>query len=914
MSHLTLVIRSGDAQAKRLTMDGELLLGRDGDGDGRLSGDPKISRRHARVKRRPEGGLSIEDLNSANGTLVNGRALRALTPRLLEAGDRIEIGDAVLEVAAGDPARAEQPRHRAGDADRGPRRTPRQAAGPEMLAARREPARPIEQAGSPSSLRPASSIEEAAGAAPPPAELLRAGRRVPIPPQGLAIGRGDENDVAMGSTTVSRRHARILSSEGRYFVADLGTRNGTLLNGERLRGESRWLNSGDVIEVGDEVLRFLTGAGTRIGGPSVVPARDARVVHLAGDRLTLGRDASNDVPLDDPNVSRFHAEIRRSADTVELRDLGSRNGTRLDHEFIRQPTPVGLGSEIGIGPFRLVFDGTRFIHRDDRGALRMSADEITTAIKGKVILNAASIDIEPGELVVIIGESGSGKTTMIKALAGVTRPTRGTVLVSGEPVLTRLTDIGYVPQDEIVHRGLTVLEALRYAAALRLPKDSSKDDIDAAVQRVLEELSLGEHAGTRIGSLSGGQRKRVGVGTELLNRPSLLFLDEPTTGLDPGLETRLMELFNDLAEPGKRAVTVVTHATKNLGLADKVCVMGQGGELSFLGPPGDAKEFFGVKTFDGIYTALEERPPAEWRREFEAEQARGDATAESSVEAPSRPPPSAGSRPRPAVGLQTSLLARRYAKLLVRDRRNLALLVGQVPLIALGIALLFHSNVFVTGRAGSPASATYLLFLVVTTAIWLGSIDGSREIIKERALMERERAVGVKISAYLSSKALVLFGLVAVQCVLLVAIVFGLRSLHEPAHTYALLLGILMLTGFVAVGMGLLISSIVSSEDQAASFIPLVLIPQLLFAGAIVSVSAMSTPISAVSNLVFARWSFDATGAAVDMTTRLGAVPDQNTWGDFFSRSVASSVLILVGFLVVFFGATYANLRAHKSG
>ncbi len=538
----------------------------------------------------------------------------------------------------------------------------------------------------------------------------------------MAIGREPANDLVIENPSASRRHARDRRRR-RPSYSDLGGGNGTLLNGEVLRNASRWLNSGDSIEIGHENLRYITGEQTMFGAAPRREKRSPRSSTLEGSTLTMGRDPSNDLVLDDPNVSRFHAEVRRTPDGgAELRDLGSRNGTRLDREFIRQRAPIRAGSEIGIGPFRLVYDGTNFVRRDDRGALRLRGEGITIAVKDKVILNGATIAVEPGEFVVIIGESGSGKTTMLKALAGVTTPTSGRVLVSGEPVLTRLTDIGYVPQDEIVHRGLTVTEGLRYSAALRLPRDSSEADIDGAVERVLSELGLERHADTLVGSLSGGQRKRVGVGTELLNRPSLLFLDEPTTGLDPGLETQLMELFRDLAEEGTRAVIAVTHATKNLHLADKVCVMGVGGELSFFGPPEEAKAFFGVDDFDGIYTALETRPATEWRARFEATEPEFLATVEQQGPAAAKPAP----RPQPNVGRQTWLLAQRYAKLLLRDRRNLMILLGQAPLIALGIALLFQKGVLDVGA--DPTNAALMLFLVVTTMIWLGSIDGSREV------------------------------------------------------------------------------------------------------------------------------------------------------------------------------------------
>lgn len=888
----TILVTTGGAADREVDAIDGLVVGRASDGPGQIATDRKLSREHVRFSVGAAGDLEIVDLDSANGTLVNGEILPPRIPRSLVAGDRIEAGESTLTVG-GSPAGG------------GGSSAATAAISPADAAA--AAAGPVEQAGAPSSIRPAPAARGGATA-----DLIRDGRRVPIPAAGMTIGRDPDNDLVIEGASASRRHAVIVADGGRHYVSDLGSGNGTLLNGEVLRNASRWLNSGDSIEIGHEQLRYISGEQTMFGTAPEREPRAAQMVNLAGATLTMGRDPGNDLVLDDPNVSRFHAEVRRTADGgAELRDLGSRNGTRLDREFIRQRAPIRAGSEIGIGPFRLVYDGTNFVRRDDRGALRLRGEGITMAVKDKVILNGATIAVEPGEFVVIIGESGSGKTTMLKALAGVTTPSAGRVLVSGEPVLTRLTDIGYVPQDEIVHRGLTVTEGLRYSAALRLPRDSSQADIDGAVDRVLSELGLEEHANTLVGSLSGGQRKRVGVGTELLNRPSLLFLDEPTTGLDPGLETQLMELFRELAEEGRRAVIAVTHATKNLHLADKVCVMGVGGELSFFGPPEEAKAFFGVDTFDGIYTALETRPAAEWRARFEATQPEFLATVEEPDRAPKKPPP----RPQPNVGRQTWLLAQRYTKLLIRDRRNLMILLGQAPLIALGIALLFQKGVLDVGS--DPTNAALMLFLVVTTMIWLGSIDGSREVIKERPLMERERSVGVKVSAYLSSKAIVLFGLVALQALLLVGVTFGIRPLPEFPQEYVKVFAICCMTGFISVGMGLLISSLVSSEDQAASFIPLALIPQLLFGGAIVAVADMGRLIEAFSNIIYSRWAFAAIGSAVDMRERIEGLPPDLAGSvrydpDFFNLTIVSGVAILGAFTVVMLAITYAVLRAYR--
>ena len=445
----------------------------------------------------------------------------------------------------------------------------------------------------------------------PSASLLYGGRRIPLRPEGLSIGRAEDNDVVLSTERASRNHARIYrNAKGEFMLADLGSRHGTKLNEATLREQERVLRSGDRISIAGELLRFLAGPETQITAGDL-PVLRPQVVQLEGERLTIGRDPANDVVLPDPNVSRFHAEVVARDGRLRLVDLDSRNGTRFDGELVEE-TPLEPGSEVGIGPYRLTFDGTAVATRDEHGAMRLDARGLVVEVRDKRILDQVSITVEPGEFVAVIGESGSGKSTLIKALAGVSSPTDGEVRVNDDAITTRLTDLGYVPQDDIVHHGLSVREALEYAARLRLPADTNDAEIAQTVERVLEEVALAEHADTRIGSLSGGQRKRTGVASELLGRPSLLFLDEPTTGLDPGLESKMMELLRELANQS-RAVVVVTHATKNLGLCDKVAVMGKGGNLTYYGSPAGAVEFFGVDNYDGVYEALERRPAPEWR-------------------------------------------------------------------------------------------------------------------------------------------------------------------------------------------------------------------------------------------------------------------------------------------------------------
>jgi ABC-type multidrug transport system ATPase subunit/ABC-type multidrug transport system permease subunit len=740
-----------------------------------------------------------------------------------------------------------------------------------------------------------------------PATVLHSGRRIVLPGGELSIGRLPDNDVVIDKEAVSRHHAQILAAEGGYQIVDLGSKNGTQLNGERFRGDSRWLSNGDTIVIGGEPLRFLTGQETRLLSGRQ-PLIGTQLVRFEGDRLAIGRDRSNDVVLEHPAVSRLHAEVVRADGRIRLRDLGSRNGTRVDGALIARTVDLDAGSEIGIGPYRLLFDGDAFVARDEQGALRLDAEAVGMEVKGKEILAPTSLGIAPGEFVAIIGESGAGKTTLLKALAGVTVPTRGAVLVNGEAVRGRLSDLGYLPQDEIVHPNLTVRESLRYSARLRLPSDAPADETDATVQRVASELQLDAHLDTRIASLSGGQRKRVGVATELLSRPSLVFLDEPTTGLDPGLESKMMSLLRDLAAPGTRAVVLVTHATKNLGLCDRLVVMGRGGILCFEGTPDAALRFFDVETYDGIYEALADGRPEDWQRKLLAQAA-------TPAHAPEpRTTPAAGpraSKRRARITPQAAVLTARYALLMARDRRNLLILLGQVPVLALVIVGLFGGGLFDRAH-GSARDATTVLFLIVTTALWLGSIAAAREIVKEKSVFVRERAVGVRIGAYVLSKAVVLFAIAALQTVALTAIIVAFRPLDEPARVYGAVFAILIVTSFAAVGIGLLVSSLVRTQDQATSFIPLVLIPQLFLGGTLVTVAKMSPVMAAVSKVVVAQWAFAGLGSAVHANARIAAdrqfarVSQFGT--SFFDLSQTTTFLVLGGFVVAAFAAVGALL------
>jgi ABC transport system ATP-binding/permease protein len=472
----------------------------------------------------------------------------------------------------------------------------------------------------------------------------------------------------------------------------------------------------------------------------------------------------------------------------------------------------------------------------------------------------------------------------------------------GDDIGLRQADVGYVPQDDTLHHRLSIHEALSFAARLRLPEGHTREEREAAIASVLEQVELDDIPERRIGDLSGGQRKRAAVALELIAEPELLLLDEPTTGLDPGLERRLMQLSRELADKGQ-SVLLVTHATQSLDLCDRVAIMAPGGRLAYLGPPAGAPKAFEVEQIDEVYAKLSEE---------------ADVGSYDRVEGPLSYPRPAASRqvPRRRIWPQVKVLCRRYALLFARDRRNAKILAAQVVVLALFAAFLFKADVFayVGGEAVGSAQSAQLLFLMITVSMWFGAISSVRQIVSERSVLARELAAGVRTEAYLLAKGLVIGAVAAIQTALFVWIVFGLRPLGEaPANAELQVLTICILTAWVGMGFGLTLSAFARSEDQAASFLPLILLPQILFAGAVVTTKDMGGPIQLFSHLFASQWAFAGVGEAIDMNARIASDTDfahANHYSSaFFTHGGAEVVIVLLVMILVCAAILQARLR-----
>ena len=345
---------------------------------------------------------------------------------------------------------------------------------------------------------------------------------------------------------------------------------------------------------------------------------------------------------------------------------------------------------------------------------------------GHTVLRDVSFTIEPGEMVAIVGASGAGKSTLLDVLAGVRQPTQGSVRHDGGGVVRHV--VGYVPQEDVVHRELPLAATLRYAARLRLPRGTTSAEVDFAVSDALHSLELDHRADVKVGALSGGQRKRASIAAELLTRPRVLFLDEPTSGLDPATAAGLMRTLRALANGGT-ACGFTTHNTDELNVTDRVAFLAPGGCMSYVGKLEDALVRFGARQNADIYERLSVDTCTPWVDETSPGIDTIDAV------------------PRPRIGAmqEWAVLSRRNLDVLARNPLTLAILAGSPALVIAMFTVLFKPNSF---DANGSATAYWMAF----AAFFFGLTYGLLQIVTEMAIVRRERLVGLRVGPYLMAK------------------------------------------------------------------------------------------------------------------------------------------------------------------
>jgi ABC-type multidrug transport system ATPase subunit len=671
------------------------------------------------------------------------------------------------------------------------------------------------------------------------------------------------------------------------------------------------LNFGTIVAKGGTGAIPLPGGKAQPGQPAT--SHLLMQVPFGGrTEFTIGRSPESDIRLDGLQISNRHARIINSNGSIRIEDTNSTNGVYVNGTRITGQHPISQTDVVQVGPFLIQVDTQRGVAVfDTRSKTRIDVIDIIKDVPnrsggGKIrLLDDVDLTIQPNEFVGLLGPSGAGKSTLMDSINGMRPATSGHVLINNLDLYQHLDSlkqsIGYVPQDDIIHRELTVYRTLYYVARLRLSRDVSTREIDQIVNEVMDVTGLSERRDVPVGQLSGGQRKRVSIAVELITKPSVIFLDEPTSGLDPATEEKIMKLFRQIAESG-RTVILTTHAMENVRLFDKIVVMMRG-KLVFYGAPQEALEHVGAESFKELYDRLEAPvekgiaalPPLppnatpsqkaalkkqkeqiaedvaeEWKKRFHgSEQYRRNVVQ-----------PLSGLRDnlqvaplaKRSVTVTDSLrqwltLSRRYMEVLFRDRFNLLILFAQAPIIAILTYLVVSAK----------APRDFPFFILALVAVWFGTSVAAREIIRERAVYARERMVNLGLLPYIGSKLLVLSIIVGLQCILL----FGTLKAFDLVGLMKLpgfLIGIpqlfvVLLTAMVGIAIGLLISAVVKTSEMATSLVPLILIPQILFSGLV----GVPAGVSKVAGLVMpATWSFDEIKrlAPVDTLQEEGSDPE----------------------------------------
>jgi ABC-type multidrug transport system ATPase subunit len=555
----------------------------------------------------------------------------------------------------------------------------------------------------------------------------------------LTMGNSSEHELPLITPGIDVYHARLKQEALSYRLYNLSADHRVLVNDEVV-ADSRTLHDGDIIRLEDNNHRGATVTFNNPTEPSRPPRPVGQTIELQPLPFTIGRDPESSLAIDVLAASWHHATITMQGTAHILLDMNSTNGTFVNDHPIKAQHRLHNGDTIRIGTALMVYQGNSLQFLPTQQEFQLDARGLamtytTGSIKKRTLntMREVSLSIKPKEFVAVIGGSGSGKSTLLRSLNGAQRATTGQVLINGNDLYRDYAQyqplIGYVPQADIVHDGLSVYQSLWYSARLRFPGEPETAR-QQRIDRALDALELTPFKDRLVGRLSGGQKKRVSIALEMMAEPPLLFMDEPSSGLDEGLDKSMMNTLRKLADRG-HIVTIVTHTTLNIDLCDELVLMSRG-NLVYYGPPHESLNFFGVRAYSEVYDKVLQAPDsapqttrdgtllmsqsdlvAQRRIDAEAEDQYGrqwaarfqqtpiyqeyvaDRLKESTAELSANEAPQLlrGKR-RGTFWQQTRVLTERTLALTRRDVRTLALLLLVLPLIGLFLAVLHFDHTF----------------------------------------------------------------------------------------------------------------------------------------------------------------------------------------------------------------------------
>ena len=501
-----------------------------------------------------------------------------------------------------------------------------------------------------------------------------------------------------------------------------------------------------------------------------------------------------------------------------------------------------------------------------------------------------SFTLKSGELLAIMGGSGTGKTTLLSLLNGSIKPQQGTITINGHDISEPATKdlIGFVPQDDLLIEELTVYQNLWFTARLCFEGMSEKD-LDYRVMKTLKDLGLDAIKHLKVGSainkyISGGQRKRLNIALELIREPSVLFLDEPTSGLSSADTEKVINLLKEQTFKGKLIIVNIHQPSSDVyKLFDRLWLLDRGGYPVFDGNPIDAITYFkeaanyadaetsacptcGNVNPEIVLNIIDEKAlsntgepsderkmnPQDWHELYLKKRPQMDAPVVKNIPA--------SDQKKPNALKQFAIFLQRNIKTKITNVQYLCITLLVAPLLAVICALLT--------RFAPPEGYTVMtnknlvsyFFMAVIVATFTGMSGSAEEIIRDRTLLKRERFLNLSYASYIWSKIVYMAGVSLIQTLLFILIGNTIMGLHGLFTTWWI---ILFTTALVASLTGLLLSQCLNSVVAIYISIPILLIPQILLCGLVVSFTDLS-PKSTTGNvpllgdIIPSRWAYEA--------------------------------------------------------
>ncbi len=525
--------------------------------------------------------------------------------------------------------------------------------------------------------------------------------------------------------------------------------------------------------------------------------------------------------------------------------------------------------------------------------------DITLKFKaGNFGLRNVDIADKEGQLIGIMGASGSGKSTLVNVLNGNERPTCGSVTINGIDIHDNPEQIegimGYVPQDDLLIEDLTVFQNLFYSAKLCF-KNKNDEEITEIVNKILYDLGIYETRNLKVGNvlnktISGGQRKRLNIGLELLREPMIMFVDEPTSGLSSRDSENIMDLLKELTFEGKLIYTVIHQPSSEIfKLFDKLLILDVGGYPIYYGNPVEAIYHFrnalkiidktnavcldcGNVNTEQIFNLIELKVVDEHgyptkKRRYSPEYWNKVYQETIKVDEPKK----ISNKPRTRLDIPSKL---KQAKIFVErdflskisNRQYVVINLLEAPFLAFILAMFIR---FYPGDGFTPSAYTFFdnvnipvyIFMAIIVGLFIGLTVSAEEIIRDRKIQKRENFLHLSKSSYIISKLVILFGLSAIQSLLFVLVgnfVMEIKGMLLPY--WAVVFSI----ACFANALGLNISSAFDSVVTIYILIPILLIPQMLLSGVMVKYDELNpsftkkTRVPLIGELMAAKWGYEA--------------------------------------------------------